>query len=39
MPIREWSAALNQFAILFEGRVPMGALANSLTRNPNQVRK
>ena len=35
MPIRDWSAALNQFAILFEGRVPMGALANSLTQNPN----
>jgi putative transposase len=24
MPIPNWSAALNQFAILFEGRVPMG---------------
>ena len=35
MPIRDWSAALNQFAILFEGRVPMGALANSLTQNSN----
>jgi putative transposase len=34
MPIRDWSAALNQFAILFEGRVPMGALTNSLTQNP-----
>ena len=32
LPIRNWSAALNQFAILFEGRVPMGALANSLTQ-------
>ena len=35
MPIRNWSAALNQFAILFEGRVPMGALADPLTQNPN----
>ncbi|MFL6212515.1 MAG: transposase, partial [Blastocatellia bacterium] len=35
MPIRDWSAALNQFAILFEGRVPMGALADSLTQNLN----
>jgi putative transposase len=24
MPIRNWSAALNQFAIMFDGRVPMG---------------
>jgi putative transposase len=35
MPIKNWSGALNQFAILFEGRVPMGGLApNSLTQNP-----
>jgi len=34
MPIPNWSAALNQFAILFEGRVPMGGIgANSLTQN------
>jgi putative transposase len=34
MPIPNWSAALNQFAILFDGRVPMGGLsANSLTQN------
>lgn len=26
MPIKNWSAAMNQFAILFEGRVPMGGL-------------
>jgi putative transposase len=33
MPIRNWSGALNQFAILFEGRVPMSGLtANSLTQ-------
>jgi len=33
MPIPNWSAALNQFAILFEGRVPMGGLgSNSLTQ-------
>jgi putative transposase len=35
MPIRNWSGALNQFAILFEGRVPMAGLSsNSLTQNP-----
>jgi putative transposase len=29
----EWSGALNQFAILFAGRVPMGGLiSNSLTQ-------
>jgi hypothetical protein len=34
MPIPNWSAALNQFAILFDGRVPMGSIgANSLTQN------
>ena len=34
MPIKNWSGALNQFAILFEGRVPMGRLThNSLTQN------
>src|ERR1043165_6215006 len=33
MPIPNWSAALNQFGILFEGRVPMGGLSqNSLTQ-------
>jgi putative transposase len=26
MPIRNWGAAMNQFAIIFEGRVPMGGL-------------
>ena len=32
MPIKNWSAAMNQFAILFEGRVPMAGLSqNSLT--------
>nr|MDQ3819942.1 transposase [Acidobacteriota bacterium] len=31
MPIPNWSGALNQFAILFDGRVPMGGLgSNSL---------
>jgi putative transposase len=35
MPIRDWSAAMNQFAILFKGRVPMAALADPLTQNPN----
>jgi putative transposase len=34
MPIKNWSGALNQFAILFEGRVPMSGLTqNSLTQN------
>jgi hypothetical protein len=34
MPIKNWSAALNQFAILFDGRVPMGGLkSSSLTQN------
>ena len=34
MPIPNWSGALNQFAILFDGRVPMGGLnQNSLTQN------
>src|SRR5947209_7048198 len=33
MPIPNWSAALNQFAILFDGRLPMGGLSsNSLTQ-------
>lgn len=31
MPIKSWSSALNQFAILFDGRVPMGGLS-SLTQ-------
>jgi putative transposase len=35
MPIRDWSGAMNQFAILFEGRVPIAGLSsNSLTQNP-----
>ena len=35
MPIRNWSGAMNQFAILFEGRVPIAGLAaNSHTQNP-----
>lgn len=33
MPIKNSSAVLNQFAILFDGRVPMGGLnQNSLTQ-------
>lgn len=33
MPIKNWSGAMNQFAILFDGRVPMGGLSsNSLTQ-------
>jgi putative transposase len=34
MPIRDWGAAMNQFAIIFGGRVPMGGLGNSFTQNP-----
>ena len=34
MPIQNWSGALNQFAILFDGHVPMGGVgANSFTQN------
>ena len=29
MPIREWSSAMNQFAIIFEDRVPMGGLGTT----------
>ena len=29
MPIREWSSTMNQFAIMFEGRVPMGGLGTN----------
>jgi hypothetical protein len=37
MPSKNWSGAMNQFTILFEGRVPLGGLnANSLTRNANK---
>jgi putative transposase len=33
MSIPNWSAALNQFAVLFDDRVPMGGLgSNSLTQ-------
>jgi hypothetical protein len=34
MPVKNWSGAMNQFAIFFVGRVPMGGLgSNSLTQN------
>lgn len=34
MPIPNWSGAMNQFALLFDGRVPMGGLSqNSLTQS------
>jgi putative transposase len=34
MPIKNWIGAMNQFAILFEGRVPLSGLSsNSLTQN------
>ena len=29
MPIKHWKAALQQFAILFEGRLPLAALATA----------
>jgi putative transposase len=29
MPIKNWSGAMNQFAVLFEGRVPMGELSQT----------
>ena len=33
MPIKEWSLAMNQFAILFEGRMPLpGLTENSITQ-------
>lgn len=32
MPIRNWSAAMNQFSIIFEGRVPMNGI-NSFTQS------
>lgn len=33
--LKNWSGAMNQFAILFDARVPMGGLnSNSLTQNP-----
>ena len=34
MPIKDWSLAMNQFAILFEGRMPIPGLSeNSITQN------
>ena len=34
MPIKNWSVAMNQFAIIFEGRVPMGGIdQNSFTQS------
>ena len=34
-PTENWSGAMNQFAVLFEGRVPIAGLSpNSLTQNP-----
>ena len=34
MPIHNWSGAMNQFAIMFEGRLPMGDFqGNSFTQN------
>jgi putative transposase len=34
MPIKNWSGAMNQFAIIFEGRVPMGGIdQNSFTQS------
>ena len=34
MPVKNWSGAMNQFAIIFEGRVPMGGIdQNSFTQS------
>lgn len=34
MPVRDWSGAMNQFAIIFEGRVPMNGIgSNSFTQS------
>jgi putative transposase len=34
MPIKNWSGAMNQFAIIFEGRVPLGGIdQNSFTQS------
>ncbi len=35
MPIRDWSSAMNQFAILFDGRVPMGGLGTNTFTQTN----
>lgn len=32
MPIPNWSRAMNQFAILYDGRLPMLSGGNSLTQ-------
>jgi hypothetical protein len=33
MPIQNWSLAMNQFAIIFEGRMPIpGLTENSITQ-------
>jgi putative transposase len=29
MPVRDWSSVMNQFASMFEGRVPMGGLGTN----------
>jgi hypothetical protein len=33
MPIPNWGSTMNQFAILFEGRVPLGGEMNPFTQN------
>jgi transposase-like protein len=32
MPIKNWNAAMNQFAVLFDGRVTMGGLSSNSLR-------
>jgi putative transposase len=45
MPIRDWSGAMNQFAIIFEGRVPMGGIDQNsftqfyLTPSPSELKQ
>lgn len=35
MPVRDWSSAMNQFAIIFEGRVPIGGLGTNTFTQPS----
>ncbi len=35
MPVREWSSAMNQFAIMFKGRLPIGGLGTNTFTQPS----
>jgi len=39
MPIPNWSEALNQFAILFDGRVPMNGTPGQFVWREKAVRR